>query len=61
MAGQLQEKSIDEFCQWLEDGGFPDSILQTFRGTASYAVDMYSKYCVIFLNAEQDMDGRRSV
>ena len=56
MAGQLEEKSIDDVCQWLEDGRFPDSILQTFRGTSGYAVSTQSILSVICLNTEQDMD-----
>lgn len=58
MAGELEEKSIDEVCQWLEDGGFPDSILQTFRGTASYAVDIYSKYSLCYFSQYRARHGR---
>ena len=32
MTSHLEGKSLDEVCEWLEDEGFPDSVVSTFRG-----------------------------
>ena len=32
MTSGLEGKSLDEVCEWLEDEGFPDSVVSTFRG-----------------------------
>ena len=32
MASSLENKSVDEICDFLEDQGFPESLLTSFRG-----------------------------
>ena len=57
----LEEKSIDDVCQWLEDCGFSESILRTFRGKTSYPHDLYLCSGIsmsVYVTAEQDMDGK---
>ena len=32
MASRLEDKSVDDVCEWLEDRGYPESVLRSFRG-----------------------------
>lgn len=32
MTSGVEGKFLDEVCEWLEDEGFPDSVVSTFRG-----------------------------
>ena len=33
-ASRLEEKSVGELCEWLEDGDFPESVVRSFSGKA---------------------------
>ena len=33
-SNRLEDKSVDEICEWLEDRGFPESVLRNFTGKA---------------------------
>ena len=35
MAGRLEEKTVDDICEWLEDRGFSENVLQVIRGTSN--------------------------
>lgn len=47
---------MDEICEWLEDRGFAESVLRTFRGTLKEHVNNCRSLCCV-LYVEQDMDG----
>ena len=32
-AYQMEDKSVDDVCEWLEDRGYPESVLQSFKGS----------------------------
>lgn len=34
MAGALEEKSLQDVCEWLEEKGFGDTVIEAFRGNA---------------------------
>ena len=44
MAVRLEDMSVDDVCDWLEDNGYPETAQQSFRGIYSNAVPCNSYY-----------------